>query len=508
MNKTVPEKANLILNLILLALIIIAARVWHLSVLQHDTKVEESRRPQKKTVILPAERGTIRDRYNILMASNKLKYRAALVYSEIQEIPSVIFEKQADGSLQKVFKRKRYIEDLCALISKELSLDKDYVEDLIYSKAAFLGATPLVIRDDLDEKHYYRLQALARNWPGLRAEMTSKRFYPLGKVGCDVIGYMGAINRDEYQKVIGETRLFAEALNLHKEDESLPLPPDCSSWAEAEKKLKNLQDKAYTIHDRVGKSGVEATFDQILKGRIGKKFSLFDRKGTLLRSLTGSKDPIPGERLHLCLSAELQRFAEELLIDNEARREGRSFRFDCDTMRFEKIEEPWIKGGAIVALDPNTGEIVAMASYPRFDPSDFVPSRDPLIQAEKRERVNCALENEDHIASLWDEREPLKRERIHEKDIFEEKLLITWQGFISLSLPHEDPLVADLERFGTIEHSLNLQRRVYHICREKGLSEKEVVSRYEEFPELVPYFSNLKDTSDRLLFADLLRLLV
>lgn len=101
--KTVPEKANLILNLILIALLIIAARVWHLSILEHDEKLEEARRPQKKTVVLPAERGTIRDRFNILLASNKLKYRAAIVYSEIQEVPSVVFEKQADGTVKKKF---------------------------------------------------------------------------------------------------------------------------------------------------------------------------------------------------------------------------------------------------------------------------------------------------------------------------------------------------------------------------------------------------------------------
>lgn len=508
MKKTVPEKANLILNLILLALLIIATRVWHLSILQHDSKIEEARRPQKKTVISPAERGTIRDRYNTLMAANKLKYRAAVVYSEIQEVPSTVFEKQADGSVKKIFKRKKYVEDLCKLIARELSLEKDYIEDLIYSKAAFLGPTPLVIKDDLDEERYYRLKALSRSFPGLRAEMTSKRFYPLCKVGCDVIGYMGAISREEYQKVLAEIRTLSEALHAHTEDDSTPLPAECYSWKEAEKKLKSLQDKAYTINDRVGKAGVEASFDQILKGRIGKKFYLFDRKGTLLRPLPGSKDPISGERLHLCLSAELQKFAEELLIDNEERREGRSFRFDSETMRFEKIEEPWIKGGAIVAMDPQTGEIVAMASYPRFDPNDFVPSRDPKIQALKKERVQNALENEDHIASLWDQREALRREKIDGKELFEEKLMITWHGFLTLSLPHEDPIISQLERFGTIAHSLKLQRTVYQICRDTGLSEKEVVTNYEEFPELTSYFSNLKEASDRLLFADLLRLLV
>lgn len=365
-----------------------------------------------------------------------------------------------------------------------------------------------MIKDDLDEERYYRLKALSKDWPGLRAEMTSKRFYPLGKTCCDVIGYMGAISREEYQRVLSEIRSLSEALNAHLEDESIPLPADCKSWHEAEKKLKGLQDKAYTINDRIGKAGVEASFDQTLKGSIGKKFYLFDRKGTLLRPLPGSKDPIAGERLHLCLSAELQKFAEELLIDNEARREGRSFRYDSETMRFEKIEEPWIKGGALVALDPSTGEIVAMASYPRFDPNDFVPSRDPQIQAIKKERVHEWLESEEHIASLWDQREPLKRERLHDKEVFDEKLMITWQSFLSLALPHEDPISQQLERFGTVSHSLKLQRLVYKICEETGLSEKEVITQYEDHPSLKVYLAGLETASDRLLFSDLLRLLV
>lgn len=506
MKKTVPEKANLILNLILLALCFITARVWYLSILQHDAKMEEARRPQKKTIIIPAERGTIRDRSNTLLAANKLKYRAALVYADIQEIPAIVYEKQPDGKSKKIFKRKEYIEQLAALLERELQVEKLYIEDLIYSKAVFLGRAPLIIKDEISESSYYRLKALEREWPGLCAEISSKRFYPLGKVGCDVIGYMGAISQSEYRKIMQDIVGLSEALSCHIEEESTPLPDNYNSWFEVEKKLKVLQEKAYTINDRIGKAGVEASFDQQLKGRIGKQFYLYDRKGTLLRALPGSREPISGERLRLSLSAELQRFAEELLIDNEARREGRSFRFDAETMKFEKLDEPWIKGGALVALDPNTGEVIALASYPRFDPTDFVPCQDPALKAARKERVQGYLENEAHIASLWNENEPLKRERMQGKIVFEEKLMITWKSFLRLALPHDDPLLAKLDAYGTIGHSLNLQKTVYKLCQETGLSEKEVINSAPE--ELARYFSDIKTAEDRLLFADLLRLLV
>ena len=61
----IPTKANRILHLILIAMVLILVRIWHLSVIQYDKKIEESQKPQRKTVIEPAMRATIRDRFNI-----------------------------------------------------------------------------------------------------------------------------------------------------------------------------------------------------------------------------------------------------------------------------------------------------------------------------------------------------------------------------------------------------------------------------------------------------------
>ena len=59
-------------------------------------------------------------------------------------------------------------------------------------------------------------------------------------------------------------------------------------------------------------------------------------------------------------------------------------------------KEPWIKGGAIIAIDPNNGEILAMASHPRYDPNDFIPSN--KNEKKRNSHVLNWLENESYLA--------------------------------------------------------------------------------------------------------------
>ena len=92
-------------------------------------------------------------------------------------------------------------------------------------------------------------------------------------------------------------------------------------------------------------------------------------------------------------------------------REGRSLGVDPQDKKKKVQKQPWIKGGAIVALDPNTGEILALASYPRFDPNDFIPSGEDALRRNKQIDVCRWLENDRFIAALWDGKESLARER-------------------------------------------------------------------------------------------------
>ena len=98
MDSLIPDKANRVLNVILLGLLLILIRVWYLATVQHDEYLERSRRPKRRIVIERVERATIRDRFNIPMALNKIQYNAAICYADIRQIPNFRWEKDENGN--------------------------------------------------------------------------------------------------------------------------------------------------------------------------------------------------------------------------------------------------------------------------------------------------------------------------------------------------------------------------------------------------------------------------
>lgn len=104
-SRSIPVKANRVLNIILVAFVLIILRIWHLSVVQHEAREEESRRPQSRTVIESAKRGTIVDRFGQPLAINRLQYNAALVYAPLRQIP------RCAGSWMPMARRSNAIND-------------------------------------------------------------------------------------------------------------------------------------------------------------------------------------------------------------------------------------------------------------------------------------------------------------------------------------------------------------------------------------------------------------
>ena len=144
-------------------------------------------------------------------------------------------------------------------------------------------------------------------------QQSSRRVYPQGKLACDVMGYLGAISPREYSQIGQEMKSLRTYLQQHEAGEAVFLPKGFSSPEEVQRRLSELEEKAYTINDHLGKSGIEAAFDERLRGSIGKSFYEVDIQGNTLRKIPGGKEPISGERLVLTLSAELQAEAEMLL---------------------------------------------------------------------------------------------------------------------------------------------------------------------------------------------------
>lgn len=499
----ITSKTNLILNLILLGFLLIGLRSLHLSTIQYEEKLEESRKPQRKVIVEPARRGTIRDRFNNPLAINKISYQAAILYSPIRSIPA---SKWATSLGKKILThpRKEYIAKLARLVGDELNLDPSRVEDLIYSKAALFFNLPYVIREEISEKEYYRLKMLEKDWPGIQALRISKREYPNKRVASDVIGYMGAISKEEYELVLREVKTLKEVLRQWEEHEEPALPEGFTSFYELEKRVRTLEELAYTVYDYVGKSGIEGLFEKELRGFRGKKSYAADSKGHFLKEFPGSKDPLSGKRVLLNISLDLQTFAEELLAQNE---KIRTAKISGHGKIATNEKQPWIKGGAIVALDPQSGEILTLASWPRFDPNDFIHSGDSTANKEKSSRINRWFENETYLAGIWNMSQPLERELYdkREKKFYEDKLWLTWEAYLDLILPENHPLIHWFQTHGTVEQAVALQQAV-DAEEQSGIEIKTILKdQPEKFAPLMP---NIQSAYNKLLLIDLCQIAV
>ena len=535
----IPEKANKILNLILIAMIVIIFRIWQLGVIQYEDKVEESRKPQRRTIVEPSKRATIRDRFNTPLAINKISYQAAILYSQLRQIPSIRWEKDPSGKKIKKFKRKEHIAQLAQVLGEELNMDASRLEDLIHAKGSFYGQIPFVIKEDLTEKEYYRLKMLEKDWLGIHVQKVPKRWYPKGRIASDIIGYMGAINRQEYDKIMMEIKMLEDYILGSDAGEELPLPQGIETLAQARQRLQELEDHAYSISDYVGKAGIEGSFENTLRGYHGKKSYYSDSRGNFLRELPGSTEPIAGQRVLLTISAELQEYAERLLIQNERIRETR-----LSKLLSSPTKQPWIKGGAIVALDPQTGEVLALASYPRTDPNDFIRAANPDIAKKKIANIFRWFESEAYIAEMWDQKRPLERERYDDEsaEYYEDSLPLNWNNYLTIVLKENSPLMQTIHDVNNVQNAVKIQNAVHTLMKIGGTTnaywlfrvlygddvsqmasvkipaEKkiEIDTNLKNQPDLVakqkkfldPYFSRLALHYDKILLTDLCQVAV
>ncbi len=175
---------------------------------------------------------------------------------------------------------------------------------------------PVVLAGDLTSTQMARLAEAQDELPGLDLEAQPVRDYPNKKLGSHFFGYVGQITEDEYA---------------------------------------HLRGRGYSPNDVIGKEGLEQQYDAYLRGTPGGEQIVVNAQGQLVRRL-GPVDPIPGNSLILSVDWRLQKIAETALRDQ--------------LLLTGKLRRTRL-GGAVVAIDPRDGGILALASYPNFDPNDF-----------------------------------------------------------------------------------------------------------------------------------------
>jgi cell division protein FtsI/penicillin-binding protein 2 len=496
--QAIPMKANLVLKVVLSLLLIIGVRLWHLAVVEHDKKMEEAFHPRRKQVLEPAPRGTIRDRFNTVLAANKLDYRLTIVYSQFRDIPAWQTSTDKNGNKTRRYLRREYIQKLSSIVAEVLNIDPIRLEDVIHSHGALSNNIPLIIKQKLSESEFYRLAALEKDWLGIQVQRVPKRYYPKGKVACDVIGYLGPVSKEKYGAILSEMHLLSEYVTQKEQGLlEVELPIGFSDFSDAKARLLELQEKAYAINDSVGILGVEASFEEELRGYTGKRLYFADAKGNCLRELPGSRLPISGKRVLLTISSELQEFAEKLLAESEFERERAK----------KKQKEPVMRGGAIVALDPKTGEVLALASYPRFDPNDFVRIKNSFFDEETPSEVLRWIQNESFVGKIWDgidslHREEYDKKRDHFKDV---SCALSWKEFLGLLLPIDSPLKEKLDPSVSIEKLIELQRDFFAL---RAAYPEMKLDAFVELDALKYWFEGLQTVQEKMLYVDLSRLLL
>ena len=182
---------------------------------------------------------------------------------------------------------------------------------------------PRVLITGLDEPMLELVSA--QGLPGIDAMFQPKRIYPEGATAAHVVGYIGA-------------------------------QPE--GWAESH------QGDRYLPNDRVGRAGIEAIFEKDLRGVVGTRKVEVDRTDRLVREL-GEEPAKPGADIHLTLDLQLQEAVEFYLAQGLRDRTG------VASVDDERFNYPAYAGSAIV-LDIRNGDVLAMASYPSYNPSWFV----------------------------------------------------------------------------------------------------------------------------------------
>jgi penicillin-binding protein 2 len=178
--------------------------------------------------------------------------------------------------------------------------------------------TPVTVRDDANGPMAAYLFEHAGDFPGVTLDRAYVRHYPYQSLAAQVLGYVGEISQQE---------------------------------------LARLKKSGYRAGDVIGQSGVEASYDSYLRGVAGKALLRVDSLGRVRGARATTVPPKPGHTLRLTLDLKLQQAAEQALQYG---------------IKLAQAKHQWAAhGGAIVAMDPTDGSILALASAPSYKPSVY-----------------------------------------------------------------------------------------------------------------------------------------
>ncbi len=329
--------------ILIVIFLVYVGRLYSLQVVQYSDWVAKSNENRTHEINLQATRGMIYDRNGYILARNIPSYNVVITPAYLPD---------DDGEIQNIY---RSLSELTGIPvnRSEVSAADPYVpctSDHGITQIVKYGRTtapydPVKIACDVKQEVALAIQENSTKWPGVSVDVVPVRDYPTGSLTASLIGFLG------------------------------PIPA--------------IEEQYYTSmgyvanRDKVGYAGIELYFQNLLSGVNGRRVVEWDIAGQVQQDLEPPVPATPGSSIVLTVDTRLQQAAQSILID-EINDWNRSFGEDRMT------------SGAVIAMNPQTGEILAMVNYPTYENNRMarlIPSYsyNQLIEDKRNPLLNLAV---------------------------------------------------------------------------------------------------------------------
>ena len=310
----------------------LSAKLWYEQTTNSQKWRDRVRKSSFVTVRIPSVRGEIRDRNGITLVANRPSYcvdfylpQMVKGYKEMNggEIPLVAFRTKQDGMVKDV-----EVADIVDIVNEavmpefqKLHLARDYTASLLERHYRTNEHVPYSYLEDVKFEAVAKISESDMGLPGVEISLRPVRQYLYGSLASHILGYVGA-------------------------------PEDIN-------KLPDIDRFNYYQPDVQGRSDIEKAFDPWLRGKPGTRTLERSAKNKIGAELS-REEPTPGSNVYLTIDARIQTIVERTL------------------------KQAGVGRAAVVVVDPNNGDVLAMASVPNYDPNTFIPK----ISAEDYEKLD------------------------------------------------------------------------------------------------------------------------
>ena len=311
-------------------------QLWQLQVLQRETYQQLADGNRFRTVEIEAPRGIIYDRNGNLLVRNRPIFNVVIIpaflpddstaktkiftkLSNLLQLPITNSGQRRIASHNAYFRSFLHHEytrlpnrQVKSSHSRLLNKSPQGIRDAVDNAPSFAPFQPILVAEDIDPEVAAIIEEDRLNLPGVLIETNSVREYLSGELTSQVLGYVG------------------------------PIPPDS---------LANYPEPDYGPNDKVGLVGLEAGYEDQLHSIKGREVVEVDVTGRKMRTIGDVTPGQPGNNLTLTIDLELQEFVTRELA--------------------AAIEKSRGQSGAAIVINPQNGEILAMASLPTYDNNLF-----------------------------------------------------------------------------------------------------------------------------------------